>query len=171
MFIRRVTTTNGVTKKRYSYLNLVESVRTEKGPRQRLILNLGELDIDRSQYRALARRIEDILTGRKSLFEIDQELEHHARRAADKIFAKRAQELNAESSDELEMATPFDEFLADRNDHFGHSVSCHGVASSDQAVAGAAPWGASSPRGYTVPKRSCPNRGRYGPRTRHMGLR
>jgi hypothetical protein len=33
MFVRRVTTTNGVTKKRYSYLNLVESVRTEKGPR------------------------------------------------------------------------------------------------------------------------------------------
>lgn len=103
MFIRRVTTTNGVTKKRYSYLNLVESVRTEKGPRQRLILNLGELDIDRSQYRALARRIEDILTGRKSLLEIDHQLEHHARRAADKIFAKRAEELNAESSDEFQM--------------------------------------------------------------------
>ena len=103
MFIRRVTTTNGVTKKRYTYLNLVESVRTEKGPRQRLILNLGELDIDRSQYRTLARRIEDILTGRKSLFEIDQHLENHARRAADKIFAKRAEQLNAESGEEFQM--------------------------------------------------------------------
>lgn len=103
MFIRRVTTTNGVTKKRYSYLNLVESVRTEKGPRQRLILNLGELDIDQSQYPALARRIEDILTGRKSLFEIDENLEQHARRAADKIFAKRAEEVNAESTDDFQL--------------------------------------------------------------------
>jgi len=103
MFIRRVTTTNGVTKKKYSYLNLVESVRTENGPRQKLILNLGELDVDRSQYKALARRIEDILTGRRTLFEIDQQLEQHARQAAEKIFTKRAEEINAERVDDFQM--------------------------------------------------------------------
>ena len=103
MFIRRVTTTNGVTKKKYSYLNLVESVRTEDGPRQRLILNLGDLQIDPSQYKALARRIEDILTGSRSLFEIDQRLERHARQAADKIFARRAEEINAETVDDFQM--------------------------------------------------------------------
>ncbi len=103
MFIRRVTVTNGVTKKPYSYLNLVESIRTERGPRQKLILNLGELDIDRSQYKALARRIEDILTGRRSLFEIDGQLEEHARQAAEKIFAKRAEEINAERVEDFQM--------------------------------------------------------------------
>ncbi len=103
MFIRRVTVTNGVTKRPYSYLNLVESIRTEHGPRQRLILNLGELDVDRSQYKALARRIEDILTGRRSLFEIDRRLEEHARVAAEKIFTKRAQEINAEAVDDFQM--------------------------------------------------------------------
>ena len=101
MFIRRVNTTNGVTKKKYSYLNLVESVRTEDGPRQRLILNLGDLPIDPSQYRALARRIEDILTGRRNLFEIDSQLERHAREAAEKIFAKRAQAINTEVEDDF----------------------------------------------------------------------
>lgn len=126
MFIRRVTTTNGVTKKRYSYLNLVESVRTEKGPRQRLILTLGELDIDRSQYRALARRIEDILTGRKSLFELDQELEHHARRAADKIFAKRAEELNAGSGDDFQMVNTRSLEVATPRSLGGEYV-CHSV--------------------------------------------
>jgi len=103
MFIRQVNTTNGVTKKKYSYLNLVESVRTENGPRQKLILNLGDLRIDSSQHKALARRIEDILTGRRSLFEIDQQIEKHARQAADKIFTKRAEEINSQVVDDFQM--------------------------------------------------------------------
>jgi len=103
MFIRRVDVNNGVTRKKYSYLNLVESVRTENGPRQKLILNLGDLPVDPSQFKSLARRIEDILTGRRSLFKIDQEIEHHARQAADKIFAKRADEINAEVVEDFQM--------------------------------------------------------------------
>ena len=103
MFIRQVTVTNGTTKKKYSYLNLIESIRTENGPRQKLILNLGDLQIDRSQHKALARRIEDILTGKPSLFEIDHQLEQHARRATDKIFAKRAEEINSERVDDFQM--------------------------------------------------------------------
>jgi transposase len=103
MFIRRVTVRNGKTAKNYSYLNLVESVRTENGPRQRLVLNLGDLPIDRSQYKTLARRIEDMLTGRRSLFEIDPRIEQHAKWAAEKIFTKRAEELNAEEGQEYHM--------------------------------------------------------------------
>jgi len=103
MFIRQVKVTNGASKKKYSYLNLVESVRTENGPRQRLILNLGDLPIDRSQYKALARRIEDILTGRRNLFEVDPEIERHAREAAGKLFAKRAQKINAEDEEDFRM--------------------------------------------------------------------
>jgi transposase len=103
MFIRRVTVSNGKTAKKYSYLNLVESVRTEKGPRQKLVLNLGELPIDRSQYKALAQRIEDILTGRRSMFEIDPQIDRHATWAAEKIFEKRADEINAEAGEEFQM--------------------------------------------------------------------
>ncbi len=103
MFIKRVTKSNGKTKKKYSYLYLVESVRTKNGPRQRLILNLGDLKIDSSQFTALARRIEDILTGRKSLFELDQNIERHARQAANKIFEKRAREIDAEIGDDFQM--------------------------------------------------------------------
>jgi len=101
MFIRRATTTNGITKKKYTYLRLVESVRTENGPRQRMILNLGDLPIDLSQYTALAKRIEDILTGNRSLFEIDEEIERHAQQAAKKLFALRAQEINAEKEEDF----------------------------------------------------------------------
>ena len=103
MFIRRVTVRNGKTAKNYSYLNLVESVRTENGPRQRLVLNLGDLPIDRSQYKTLARRIEDMLSGKRSLFEIDPQIEQHAKWAAEKIFARRAEELNGEEGEEYQL--------------------------------------------------------------------
>lgn len=103
MFIKRISKTNGKTEKKYSYLHLVESVRTEDGPRQRLILNLGDLNIDKSQWTTLARRIEDILIGRKSLFQIDRRIERHARQAAMKIFEKRAEEMNDEAEDDFQM--------------------------------------------------------------------
>ena len=103
MFIRQVSKTNGRNRKKYTYLHLVESVRTENGPRQKLILNLGNLPVDSTQYKALARRIEDILTGRKNLFEIDPDIEHHARLAANKIFTKRADKINAETVEDFQM--------------------------------------------------------------------
>ena len=103
MFIKRVTKTNGRTKKKYSYLHLVESVRTELGPRHRLVLNLGDLNIDKSQWMTLARRIEDILVGRRSLFEVDKNIEQHARAAANKIFEKRAEEVNDKTEDDFQM--------------------------------------------------------------------
>jgi len=101
MFIRRVSTTNGVTKKKYTYLRLVESVRTEDGPRQRLVLNLGDLDVDPGDYRVLARRIEELLSGSRSFFEIDEQLERHAHSAADEIFKRRAEQAPAESDEQF----------------------------------------------------------------------
>jgi transposase len=93
MYIKRVIKDNGHTNKKYEYLHLVESVRTENGPRQRLVLNLGKLDIDPSLYKSLARRIEDILTGQKSLMDLPLNLEKIARSKASKIFDKRAEEV------------------------------------------------------------------------------
>ncbi|MDP6137326.1 MAG: IS1634 family transposase [Arenicellales bacterium] len=103
MFIKRVTKTNGRTEKKYSYLHLVESIRTEQGPRHRLVLNLGDLKIDKSQWTTLARRIEDILIGRRSLFEVDQAIEQHARQVATRIFEKQAAEINDKKVDDFQM--------------------------------------------------------------------
>ena len=98
MYIKKVIKTNGRSKKKYDYLHLVESVRTENGPRQRLVLNLGKLDIDPSLYKSLARRIEDILTGQKSLMGLPMELEKIARNKASQIFDKRAEEVKETES-------------------------------------------------------------------------
>ena len=102
MFIKKVRKNNGRTSKVYEYLHLVESVRTEKGPRQRLVLNLGNLELDPSQYHLFARRIEEILTGQTRLVELDKTLEKSARAAAGKVFKKQSEELEAEQASDFQ---------------------------------------------------------------------
>ncbi len=41
----------------YTYHRLLESVRTDKGPRQRLVLSLGTLELPKSEWPRLAERI------------------------------------------------------------------------------------------------------------------
>lgn len=103
MFIKKVTKRNGRTKKKYEYLYLVESVRTDKGPRQRFILNLGTLKLDPSEYDGFAKRIEEILTGQESLWHLDERLEKSARNAAREIFRKQAEEINIRQTTDFMM--------------------------------------------------------------------
>ena len=102
MFIKKVKKRNGRTSRVYEYLHLVESVRTEQGPRQRLVLNLGNLKLDASQYHLFARRIEEILTGQARLVELNESLEKNARVAAGKIFKKQSQELEAKQTSDFQ---------------------------------------------------------------------
>jgi transposase len=92
MYIKKVKKQNKGSAKAYEYLHLVENVRTEKGPRQRLILNLGSLDITPDKYKELANCIEAMLSGQKTLFSQDPEIEAHARRAVSDIVRKQSEE-------------------------------------------------------------------------------
>lgn len=91
MYIKRVRKRNPGGSKDYEYLHLVESVRTEQGPRQRLVLNLGALPLQPEDYKALANSIEGMLLGQKSLLSPDPTLERHARNAVQKLLARDAQ--------------------------------------------------------------------------------
>jgi hypothetical protein len=75
MYIKKVRKSNQSSKKVYEYLHLVDNVRTDKGPRQRLILNLGTVDIPPEQYKELANCIEALPTGQKQLFSADPKIE------------------------------------------------------------------------------------------------
>jgi hypothetical protein len=48
----------------------MESYRTDRGPRQRPILNLGKLDLPQDQWKLLADRIEEKVIGQQSLMEV-----------------------------------------------------------------------------------------------------
>jgi len=66
MFIREITKKNPGSPKTFVYHRLMDSVRTPRGPRQRILLNLGQLDLPRSDWKALANRIEEVLLGQES---------------------------------------------------------------------------------------------------------
>lgn len=103
MFIR------GNTKKikgiSYVQHQLVESIRTESGPRHKLVLNLGRISLDNDKWKALANRIENILNNQPRLFEEDDEVECLARHYATTIQherIKQASNKNQESATERE---------------------------------------------------------------------
>lgn len=92
MYIKRVRKSNRNSKKCYEYLHLVENVRTENGPRQRLIMNLGSMNVAPEKYKELANCIDGMLTGQQELFSTDPNIEKLARKTADKIRDKSGAE-------------------------------------------------------------------------------
>ena len=69
MFIRQYKTKNKKTGKVYIKHQLVLSYRTEAGPRQRIIMNLGKVQLEKSQWRRLAFALEGRLSGQQALME------------------------------------------------------------------------------------------------------
>ena len=58
MFIRKYKTVNKKTGAVYIKHQLVESYRSDKGPRQRIVMNLGNIDLPVSEHRRLAFALE-----------------------------------------------------------------------------------------------------------------
>jgi transposase len=88
MFIRKTTHTDIKNKKEYYTFKLIESVRTERGPRQRTLLNLGtDFSLPEQQWKELANRIEEIVTGQDGLFNYPKDIETLAVRYARKVVA------------------------------------------------------------------------------------
>ena len=67
MFIKEIKTKNKKTGKAYIKHALVESVRTEKGPRQRTVMQLGQLKLPRGLWPQLIAELECRISGRPSL--------------------------------------------------------------------------------------------------------
>lgn len=88
MNIKKICKSNKNSDKVYTYYRLVESYRTPNGPRHRTILNLGKLDIPESEFKLLADRIEEIVTGQESLFSVSPTVETLAQYYADEIIKK-----------------------------------------------------------------------------------
>jgi len=102
MYIRKVSQTDRKTKKQYFTYRLVESVRTERGVRQRLLLNLGsQFSIHQDQWKLLADRIEQIVSNQAALFPLEGDIEVEAQYLAKKLINK-----NATTSDDISPPTP-----------------------------------------------------------------
>ena len=93
MYIKEVQKKNGITDKTYKYLHLVESIRTPKGPRQQLILNLGKLDLKPEQYDAFVSEVARRLKGQITFMPANKKIEKYAQDAVRQIFKKQAKEV------------------------------------------------------------------------------
>src|SRR5210317_36429 len=92
MFIREKSKT--VKGKKYIQHQLIESIRTPAGPRQRVVLNLGVLDLHPDKWKALANTIESEVHKQPALFVTDPQIEKLARHYAKVIIREK---LNKES--------------------------------------------------------------------------
>jgi len=91
MFIRERVKKNKGYKKRYIYHYLMESYRNEEGkPRQRTLLSLGKLSLEKKHWKALANRIEEIVTNQQRLVECSAEVERLGQHYASLLVEKRS---------------------------------------------------------------------------------
>ena len=90
MFIREASKT--AKGKRYVQHQLIRSVRTPAGPRQRVELNLGVLDVPREKWKDLANAIESYIHNQPSLFLTDPNIDGLAQHYANMIIRRRIQE-------------------------------------------------------------------------------
>jgi len=98
MFIRNVIKKNKYSPKVFEYQQLVESVRTEKGSRQTLLLNLGQLPITKDNWARLAKRIESIIKAQEQLFSEEPIIENLAAHFAEKVIQNNLQPYNSEAN-------------------------------------------------------------------------
>ncbi len=102
MFIREIVKKNPGSPKNFVYHRLMESVRTPKGPRQRILLNLGELDLPRSDWKTLANRIEEVLSGQESFVTPPSHIESLAQHYAQLLRRKEMYSLPTPEKEEAD---------------------------------------------------------------------
>ena len=91
MFIRKVPHKDKNNRKQYYTYKLVESVRTQRGPRQRDVLNLGvDFQLPKQQWKELANCIEAIVTKQKLLFDYPNEISTLAKKYARTIIRQQS---------------------------------------------------------------------------------
>ena len=127
MYIKKVIKKNKGYEKKFTYLHLVDSIRTPLGPRQKLILNLGAIELEESKYKDLAECIENLLHGRDALFPFDEHIIEIAEKAKDKIILNKHEPVVAEGESEIKVNyTPCD--LSTLNTSTARSVGAEHVA-------------------------------------------
>jgi transposase len=75
MYIRESKTKNPKTGTVYISHQLVETIQTEKGPRNNVLLYLGRLTLPKSSFKVLAEALENRLNNRKTLFPPEPEIQ------------------------------------------------------------------------------------------------
>ncbi|MCP3929344.1 MAG: transposase, partial [Bacteroidetes bacterium] len=104
MYIRRTTIKSRKDGSQYYTYRIVESKRTEKGVRQYTLLNLGaHFSLPREQWPDLTKRIEGILSGQRSMFDTESDIEDMAQDYASQIIASHRDVNDSDTTDYREV--------------------------------------------------------------------
>jgi transposase len=93
MFVKEISKKNQGYAKTFVSHRLMESFRTPRGPRQRKIIDLGHLDIPKDDWKILADRIEELLSGQQTFTTPPDHIETLAQHYAQLIRQKEMQSL------------------------------------------------------------------------------
>ena len=97
MFIRAVEHKDKKNRRKYRTYKLVDSVRTERGPRQTTVLNLGaDFKLPKEHWKELANCIEEIITEQQTIFEYPKKMRTLAEQYARRIIRKQASVIDEE---------------------------------------------------------------------------
>jgi transposase len=89
MFIKKALKTDPKTGKAYFAYHLVESVRTDKGPRQRTLLYMGSnIELQEGEHKLLAQRIEGIIAGERPMIPYPKNIEKLAQLYASQVIRR-----------------------------------------------------------------------------------
>lgn len=109
MFIRKTIKKDFKNGKSYFAYHLVESIRTDKGPRQKILLYMGsEIDLPEGELKLLTQRIEEIIAGHRPLIPHSEALERLATTYASQLV-RRLSETAVDS--ETETSVPATDFV------------------------------------------------------------
>lgn len=89
MYIKKTSKTDPKNGKTYFTYHLIESVRTEKGPRQHILLYMGsQIELPEGEHKLLAQRIEDIIAGNEPLIPYAEDVERLAQVYASQVIRR-----------------------------------------------------------------------------------
>lgn len=109
MFIKKTTKTDRATGKTYCAYHLVESTRTSKGPRQRILLYMGsDIGLPEGEHGQLAQCISEQLMGIQRLIRHPEHIERLAQRYVSQIVHHLSTPDNHSNSRELAEFVPLD---------------------------------------------------------------
>jgi len=106
MFIRAVEHKDRKNRRPYLTYKLVDSVRTERGPRQTTVLNLGaDFNLPKEHWKDLANCIEEIVTEQQNIFSYPKKIRTLAEQYARRIIQKQSSVIDEEKPSPPDYAT------------------------------------------------------------------
>lgn len=103
MFIRTVYKRNKPGAAKYECHQLVESIRTEKGVRQKLLLSLGRLSLSKEKWPGLVKRMQEIVHGQQSIVKPGSDVEKPAQKFARQFIKKHGIDATANNFETVDI--------------------------------------------------------------------